>query len=236
LGVIGAFAGALLLAVPQAGEEHIGRARLVAANHATLPGVNQTRRSDPAATPGWVATFSSGDAEALSIVGHASFAAETGESVHPAIAPAGFTAVYNTTLQISEPGEYRFGAEVEGGRLELSIFGGDITRPIGLSITGDAPRGRYTRAVDLPIGEVRLRYEFSRNGDAPARLRAMWSKDGLGVDGFKPEPIPVASASPTLEEADRAASLDRGRVLLGELGCVNCHAAEGGAARPARER
>jgi len=187
------------------------------------------RRAETGA--GWLATFTSGAVEACSIVGHASFAARTGESVHPAIAPSGFNAVYNATLRVSEPGEYRFGAEVEGGRLDLSIFGGALARPIGLSITGDTPEGRYTRSIELPIGDVRLRYEFTRTGEAPARLRAMWSRDGLGIDGFRPEPIPVAAVAPGSEDADIAASLDRGRVLLAELGCVNCHASEGHAAR-----
>ncbi|HZW09705.1 MAG TPA: c-type cytochrome, partial [Phycisphaerales bacterium] len=96
----------------------------------------------------------------------------------------------------------------------------------------------WSEWVTLEPGAVPVRFEFARDGDADARFRAMWEMERSGLSGFVAEPIPSAYVGIPIASAAGAAharEVARGRVLLGDLGCINCHASPGGAsiARPA---
>jgi mono/diheme cytochrome c family protein len=195
--------------------------------HASMPAPRRSVQS-VATPPGWLATYrDQGNKASVNVhVSNAAFAAGVGQSVHPAIAPASFTVIYSGTLTIPEPGRYRFGAEVEGGDVEVGIFGSALRRPVALSITRDTFDGRMSRWIELGAGEIKLRYEFKRRNENRARMRALWEKSGVGLDGFRAEPIPAGRVSidaASAKTASDALSVQRGRVLLNKFGCVNCH-------------
>lgn len=157
----------------------------------------------------------------------AAFALEPGLSVHPAVPADGFEAIYTCDVKLESAGKYRFGAELEGGTLQIAVVGGKLTEPVTLKFGPTPAAGRYTNWLELPAGTVTLQYSFTRSGDARTRMRAMWEKQGFGSAGFRAEPIPVTSArvpEKASEFVSAAHSVDRGRVLLSELGCVHCHA------------
>lgn len=180
----------------------------------------------PGASAGWLATYSSSAGQTTRTLSPtAAFAIEAGESVHPAVESDGLRASFDGLVSIGERGRYRFGAAVEGGEAAVSVrtAGGEEHRA---PLLGGKPTS-WGEWLDLREGLVRVRYEFARNGPARARLRPLWEMQRAGLNGFVDEPIPsrvVAVAAAASEEEAGAASVLRGRVLLGELGCVACHA------------
>ena len=126
------------------------------------------------------------------------FYLEEGESLHPALEP-GFQAEWEGYLSILETGRYRF--EV-GGQLEVG----------GREAGGEA--------VTLAPGRHRIRLKFRRL-PGPARLRLLWESEH-----FPLEPVPSrvlfheTASSPDSERG----RVERGRDLVENLGCVNCHA------------
>lgn len=181
--------------------------------------------------PGWLATYRSGAAKPLEVFAHtpsASFAASTGESVHPLIAPEGLVARYNGAVAIPTPGRYRFGADFEGGAAEVSVTGKDQSQSTSAVLrraTGSAGPV-MSDWLRLPAGEVQVRFQFRRDAGKAARFRAMWEREGVGVEGFLVEPIPASAVTPgkTFEaSAAKGLAAQRGRVLLSEMGCANCH-------------
>lgn len=189
--------------------------------------------------PGWLVTFKSAakggkavpDTIAVSPV--ASFSLLPGQGLNPSVPAAGMNVVYSARMKLTAPATIRFGAEVEGGTLSMSAFGPALASPAGKKIDGSTvgPGGAinpvFTDWLTLKPGELNLRFEFTRAGDAPARLRSMWEQQGKGIAGFVAEPIPASVVLlPTSGESAAAAarSAFHGRVLLGELGCTHCHA------------
>jgi mono/diheme cytochrome c family protein len=160
----------------------------------------------------------------------ASFALEPGQGVAPGAPIEDFEATFDATVAIASPGKYRFGAETEGGVLNLTIFGGSMTEPASVEVPADRAGRRMSKWIDLQQGTVNLQYTFTRRHNAKIRLRAMWEKQGIGKNGFRAEPIPFEVAKPiALGAADVKTwlSAQHGRVLLGELGCVACHTGPG---------
>ena len=140
--------------------------------------VQREAESAAVAPPGWLATYrAAGDGASVNVhVSDASFAAGVGQSVHPAIEPAQFTVIYSGILNVPEPGRYRFGAEVEGGEVNVSIYGGALRRPVALSIKRDDIDGKMSRWVELGAGEIKVRYVVERSGEKRARMRALGGK------------------------------------------------------------
>lgn len=186
-----------------------------------------------AATPGWLARYVPGKgANVKRIATHAPYAAlavDPGQSLHPAIPAADFEVTFDAEVRLADAGKYRFGAEVEGGSGQLRVLGEKMTAPVTLRLTVGGDGARYTDWIDLPAGTATVQVTFKRAGDAKARLRTMWEKQGFGKAGFRAEPIPPTSVrvpAAAKELVAAAASADHGRVLLGELGCVHCHSME----------
>lgn len=189
-------------------------------------------------TPGWLVTFKSpakgGKAvpDTIAVSPVAAFSLQPGQGLNPSVAAAGLNAVYSTRMKFTAPATIRFGAEVEGGTLSISVSGAALGSPAGRKIDGSAvtPGGAvnpvFTDWLTIKPGELNLRFEFSRAGDAPARLRSIWEQQGKGTAGFVAEPIPPSAVLlPTGSDsaAESARSAFHGRVLLGELGCTHCH-------------
>lgn len=179
----------------------------------------------PAGPQGWQAVFATAGAPAEQAVkSHApsaSFALAAGESLDPLVAPAGLSAGYTGVVQIDQPGRYRFGANADGGSVKLTAYDSAGARVGEASGAGAV----WTPWVSLKAAPVTVAIQYTRAGDAPARMRALWEKEGVGV-GFRAEPIPPYAVSvPRFGQRDTAAadSALHGRVLLGELNCTSCH-------------
>jgi mono/diheme cytochrome c family protein len=193
--------------------------------------------AQPATTPpggdtkvgGWFARYGggAGGGEVKGYSPTASFALEPGQGVSPGVAIAGFEATFDAQVKIEQAGKYRFGAESEGGSLRVTVSGGSLREPVKLEVASGRGDARLTPWIDVGAGSVNVQYIFTRKGDARARLRPMWERQGSGKNGFKLEAIPYDAASPIglgAKDAGAWLTAQHGRVLLGELGCVACHA------------
>jgi mono/diheme cytochrome c family protein len=186
-----------------------------------------------AAIPGWAlscAGAKEGEAPVTTFREFAAFALERGEALDSRVATAGLRATFYGDLKVARAGRYRFTMESSGGATAISVAG-----PRGEKLPhGDSERGAVTADwLDLDPGIVRIRVDFRRNDDEPARLRLLWEMAPSSPSSFGPEPVPESAVTVPAELRDaveHSLSAERGRVLLVELGCVNCHAASGGAA------
>lgn len=169
---------------------------------------------------GWLA--SSGAEKWLSPT--AAFALQPAESITPDLPPLALKIAYTGVIAIDQPGRYRFGAELEGGVAQVSITTYKAAPRQATLAPADAIS--WGDWLDLKPGAVTVSYEFARDGAAAARLRPMWEMARAGIDGFKAEPIPSRVTKVPVNDAPAAAhaqQVARGRLLLGQLGCVNCH-------------
>lgn len=189
-------------------------------------------RARAADLTGWAASYQSPGAVAIETHSpNAALFLNSGETVHPAVAPAGLIAKFDGIVTISVGGNYRFGADCEGGRVSMRVFGPGVPTDIVLEIDGTRPASRVSNFAQLPAGTVNVQYIFTRSGDAPAKMRALWEMEYAtsgGQDvGFRREPIPDRFVRPIptkLASCEQGRQELRGRVLLGELGCTSCHA------------
>lgn len=176
--------------------------------------------------PGWYVQVSVGGKETAKL--HAANAAFVlGErEVLASGTPAAEQTTHTARVAIEAAGRYRFGVESSGGTARLTVYGAGSAKAGEVS---SASGTKWTGWIDLPVGSATVAVAMARAGTGPAGLRTFWEKEGVGKAGFRPEPIPMAVASVPpfgmkgVEEAERAL---RGRVLLSEMGCVNCHSAD----------
>jgi cytochrome c2 len=196
------------------------------------------RAADP--RPGWALTCAGakeGDAPVTTLREWAAFTLAPGETLDPEIEAAGLHATWAADLEVARAGRYRFTIESCGGAVFLNVVGQRGEKLPHQDSSGESvTTGEW---LDLEAGSVRLLVNFRRRGDEPARLRLLWEMELEDLSGFGPEPIPpsAVTVAPELREAvEGGLSAERGRVLLVELGCVNCHAASGGAAAALERR
>ncbi|MBL8965032.1 MAG: c-type cytochrome [Phycisphaeraceae bacterium] len=189
--------------------------------------------------PGWAAVYTgpgnNGPTEVRTHSAHAAFALGHEQTIDPSLTPTGWTAAYSGVIDIEEPGRYRFTIESEGGRATLGVSE-SATKELGRAQPAGPGLAR-TDWIRLPAAPVQVTVRFVQGADgaAPvvsargARLRTLWEMERSGTgSGFHPEPIPASLVSaPRFAAAATAAGYAQhlGRSLLGELGCVNCHAA-----------
>jgi mono/diheme cytochrome c family protein len=196
--------------------------------------------------PGWAVRFTSRGATAIApaadVTTHAeqaAFVLDADETPHPEVAAADFEAKYECELAVAKAGKYRFELEAEGGaatmQVEQSGRGGGAStsarRPKSAPSDSPSPSSVANAATewfDLAPGSAHVLVNFRRDGSKPARLRTSWELQfaANGV-GFASEPIPSRLASVPKEQhgaVARELEARRGRLLLGELGCANCHA------------
>ncbi len=180
---------------------------------------------------GWAASYQGGDGKALEThAAHAAFFLQTGETVHPGVSPSGLVAKFDGVVTLAPGGRYRFGADCEGGRVQMRVFGPGVAKDVVLDIDGTRPASRVSDWVTLPAGQVNIQYIYTRSGNGAAKMRALWEMEYAtsgGQDvGFRREPIPERFVKPIpskLASCHEGRLEMRGRVLLGELGCTSCH-------------
>lgn len=164
----------------------------------TGPAPGQPDLGEQEFRPGLAASYEDGRHRVGLVTPTPNFYLEAGESLHPSLEP-GFQAEWKGILSILETGRYRF--EV-GGRLEVG----------GREIGGEA--------VTLAPGRHRIRLRF-RRVPGPAQLRLLWESEH-----FPLEPVPsrvLFHESASAPGADQS-RVERGRDLVENLGCANCHA------------
>ena len=193
---------------------------------------------------GWAAELGGGGASPITT--HAEFAAlslEPSESPHPEVAPADLSATFLGDVRCARAGRYRFGLHVEGATAELDATlkpGGEATRLVtvaaqdGANATGAPSPDSWSPFVEVAAGQtLRLAVHARRAGSAPMRVQTSWEMQaGEGRPGFAAEPIPssvVRVPADRIDAVARELEARHGRVLLAELGCANCHLAEGAA-------
>ncbi|MFN0132468.1 MAG: c-type cytochrome [Phycisphaerales bacterium] len=179
--------------------------------------------------PGWYVQVSSGGKEQAKLhASHAAYWFDTGETLSGGV-PAREGSTHTGRVAIEVAGKYRFGVEATGATARLTVYGSGSTKAGEVSSPGGA--AKWTGWIDLPVGAATVSVSTTRAGNGPTSLRTLWEKEGVGKAGFRPEPIPVSSVSVPafgLKPVAEAESSLRGRVLLGELGCVNCHSTGAG--------
>lgn len=183
--------------------------------------------------PGWAVVVRGGGVEATQHAAHAAFALGKGESLSSMVAAAGQTATYTCALEVTEPGDHRFIVETQGGGATLSVLAKGVEAPVATAATTGEGVARSAWAP-LSAGSFTVSVKFTRSGDNAARLRTMWERKRSGeTPPFLAEPLPVESTSVprfAFDAVVRGEDVARGRVLLGEMNCVACHAAPSEAA------
>ncbi|MCC6970679.1 MAG: c-type cytochrome [Phycisphaerales bacterium] len=229
-----------LPAIPLAWAAAIALAALAAF---AVPGTSESAATQPAAKVdpalgqiGWAATYGTGPSAIKSHTHWAAFALAENESPDPLVAPAAFQADFAGEVQVFETGKYRFRLDAEGGRASLKFY--DKLGKEIVNVTSDGTsRGASVQSpwVELPAGPITASVKFARSASKPARLATYWEcemKFAGGVpSGFPLEPLPPPAvrvpkfASAAAKQAEDSIN---GRVLLGEYGCVHCHAVDTG--------
>ena len=153
---------------------------------------------------------------------HAGFDLEAGESLHP-LAPASAPVWFVTLLEIEDSGTYEFVTTALNGEPVVRVLDLDGTELGGL---GDFVMSR-TGPLSLDAGEVRLLVGFRPVEGADRRLlNVAWRRESSRTGGFPLEPIPNNVTRLPDDALDLAHAGDlarRGRVLLEERGCTDCH-------------
>lgn len=185
--------------------------------------------------PGWGAVYTGSDGHAQkeikSFAPTPTFTLAPEESIDPGLAAAGWSAAYTADLKIADAGSYRFTVVGEGGEASISVYDAKGNE-LGAATAPAAPGTSrvQTTWMQLPSGSVQVTVKYKRQ-NAASRLRVLWEQQRSDTStGFEAEPIPTAVATvPGFARAGAAQSLSElhGRVLLGELGCIHCHATEG---------
>lgn len=156
----------------------------------------------------------------------AAFVLEETEAPHPMLRAIGWTASYRSRIAFPQPGTYRLGLEVEGGRAELVLR--DPGKSVSIATCKTETSGRVeTQWVKLD-GAKDVEVTFHRAGRGRAKLRAMWEMAPEEFGGFRIEPIPSYVVSIThdpqlVADATRGLTSERGRMLLAKKGCTQCH-------------
>lgn len=206
-----------------------------------MPGAFESSAAQPAAKVdpalgqiGWAATYGTGPSAIKSHTHWAAFALAENESPDPLVAPAAFQADFAGEVEVEQSGKYRFRLDAEGGRASLKFY--DKLGKEIVNVTSDATsRGASVQSawVELPAGPITASVKFARSASKPARLATYWECEmkfaGGAPSGFPLEPLPPTAvrvpkfASAAAQQAEDSM---KGRVLLGEYGCVHCHAVE----------
>lgn len=137
---------------------------------------------------------------------------EPAESPTPFLEPGPFQAAWEGWIEI--PDEDKYTLRFEGtGRLEVSLGDFKVLRS-GQTVS---------EPLSLSAGRYALRVSYHSPEEGPARMRLLWSASLFG-----PEPISPLILSHDASDTDlrRGELLRRGRILLAEHRCLNCHRPE----------
>lgn len=188
---------------------------------ALVPAPAQDPDDEAPAERGWLLTHSGGEHERAA---QAAFRLEADATLAVSLAPASGETLYEGVVELTRLGRYSFEARASGGRAELELR--------------DATGRPLAQPIDGALGSVALRLRYVHGAGAQS-LQLMWRLDGARQGDFDWEPVPSrAVALPRgAESAAHEAELAlRGRVLLEEKGCTNCHVAPGALANAVGRR
>ena len=188
---------------------------------------------------GWLTVLRDGAGdEVTTVFPTASFVLGPRESLHPRVDGASMRVEMTGELAVPEPGRYQVAIESSGGTPTLRVF--DALGKVVSDTKPGRTRGRIeTGWMQLADGAHTVEIGFERTGTGVSTLRTTWEKQGVGAAGFVAEAMPtslVAIPAHATKEAARAELATEGRVLLGELGCVACHASDASTAHALVER
>lgn len=149
------------------------------------------------ALPGLQATYRDAQGQLTLITPSPNLYLRPGESVHPSFSD-NFEAEWQGQISILWPGNYRFECEAD-------VF-----------IDGNRTNGTE---IELAAGIYPIRITYQRRA-GPARIQLRWSSEE-----FREEPIPtrIFSHIPDPESTEQGIRIERGRDLIENLGCINCH-------------
>ena len=152
------------------------------------------------ALPGLVATCNDFRHAIQIVTPSPDFRLDASQSIHPALEPS-FACEFAGSIEVLQAGSYQF--DRAGAR--LWIGGEEIS---------DQPRRLEAGAHSIRIGYTRE--------PGPAKVRVRWKSEH-----FAWEPLPTARLMHTASEAPSAEQslAARGRWLVEEYGCLNCHLA-----------
>ena len=170
--------------------------------------------------PGLVASYRSlADAKAAFSRMEAKPAFFLGRSTpDPRIPPGPFEVVWEGVVDLAGSTPLSFDAFV-CGELTIEVNGDVVLQGAGETETSKIGPGK---SLKLPGSMFRLRVHYRSLDQLPARLQIWWQGDS-----FAREPLPawrlkhIANEKPARLANDQL--LDKGRVLVGQLGCARCH-------------
>ena len=168
----------------------------------------------PSRSPGVHASIHAGDVSIDRSLPALSFALEPDQSLDMRLPPGRFSGEFDATFRNDKATRAGFGAEIEGGAVEI-VWRGEV---IARSSDVDPAAGRALLVMSDPVAvPARLNtvtFRFSSDGDGRARMRALW----LPKNAQTPLPLPAAGSS--LLDSDSLC----GRMLFEKLNCIACHA------------
>jgi mono/diheme cytochrome c family protein len=143
--------------------------------------------------------------------------AAANEPPSPFLSPGEFKATWEGTITQRIKGDYRFAA-LGHGTLKVTI-----NDAVALDVTGDDLSGKPGPTVTLKKGKNTFRAEYASPKDGEAAIRLVWIPKGV-----MPESVPPTVFSHDAEDEKLVAQnrLRRGRALVAEHRCIQCHTAD----------
>ena len=184
--------------------------RLVPA--ALVPTTAAPREAITVAVPGVVATITAADVRIQRRLPALSLSLGPRQVLDPRLPEGRFEADFVVSFDPGAVRRAQIGAEVLGGSLTIERRG----KPIVEFAAHDQSQTAMSEMVFLPGREVSFTYRFTRSGDGPVRLRALWRPQGATSD------LPLPSDGGGLFSGPR----DIGYALVRQLNCVACHHSE----------
>ena len=176
-----------------------------------LPAATQGQGEDAPPDRGWALSNESGALHWSTRAAYAAFQLGAGEALDPRSAANSGRATFDGLLELTRLGQYSFEASAQGGHATLELSGAD-----------DKP---LAQPVDGRIGSVRVRVRYAA-GPGAQGLQLRWKLTSSPQGDFDWEPVParIVSVPKELAAAVHEGELAlRGRVLLEQKGCTNCH-------------
>jgi glucose/arabinose dehydrogenase/mono/diheme cytochrome c family protein len=139
-------------------------------------------------------------------------------SPHPRIPPGPFEVTWSGVLHVKDPSPLMMDAYV-CGELLMEIDGVKVLEGRGQS---EMAQLRSREGLKRPAGLYQLKMRYRSLPDRPARLQIWWQGPS-----FTREPVPAwhfkhqaVESPPAIVQEQHA---DKGRTLVGRLGCARCH-------------
>ncbi len=164
------------------------------------------------AVPGVLATITAADVKIQRRLPALSLSLGPQQVLDPRLPEGRFDADFVVSFDPGPVRRAQIGAEIYGGSLTIERRGKQIVE-VGAA---DRSQTAMSEMVFLPGRDVTFTYRFTRSGDGPVRLRALWRPQGATID------LPLPSDGGGLFSGPR----ETGYGLVRQLNCVACHRSE----------